>query len=210
MSDAPKEESGKKKGGKLPIILAVVLMVGGGGFFMTKKNGKHEKPKIKEAKEEILLPDEYINNMADGRTYVRVKLGLKTVDGFKAEEVMSHDAEISDAINTILKTTDPKEIVTEKQVKTLKIRICAALNTILENADPEKSKKDESDKEADSEEKDSKTKKEKGDEADNSDSGDTKETAKKPKLPTVEDLPEGWDSKKGPILKVFFKALATQ
>ena len=141
MSDAPKEESGKKKGGKLPIILAVVLMVGGGGFFMTKKNGKHEKPKIKEAKEEILLPDEYINNMADGRTYVRVKLGLKTVDGFKAEEVMSHDAEISDAINTILKTTDPKEIVTEKQVKTLKIRICAALNTILENADPEKSKR---------------------------------------------------------------------
>ena len=208
MSDAPKEEAaGKKKGGKLPIILALVLMVGGGGFFMMKKNGgPKEKPKTKLAKEEVLLSDEYIVNMADGRTYVRAKIGLKTKEGFKAEEIISHDAEISDAVISILKTTSPNDIVTEPQVKKLKMRIAAALNKIFKEAEPEHDKEEESD---------SKKKKKKGDEEEEGD----KEHSKSKKAKKDEDshgdeeeveIPEGWDSAEGPVLKIFFKSLATQ
>ena len=205
MSDAPKEEgSAKKKGGKLPIILALVLMLGGGGFFMMKKGGHKEKPKIKLAKEEILLPDEYIVNMADGRTYVRAKIGLKAKDGFKGEEVTSHDAEISDAINSILKTTDPNQIVTEEQVRKLKIRIATAINKIFEESEP-----------AEDEDADSKDKKKKKKSEDDSDDSETKHSKKEKKSEEdssdeAEEIPDGWDSAKGPILKVFFKSLATQ
>ena len=132
MSEEVVEEAApKKKGSKLPIILAVVLMLGGGGFFMSKKGGKPAKVEIKLGKEEILLPDEFIVNMLDGHTYVRAKIGLKGTDKLKGEEVIAHNAEISDVINSILKTTSPDELVTEVQVKKLKIRIAAALNKIF-------------------------------------------------------------------------------
>lgn len=167
---------------------------------MMKKNGGHkEKPAIKLAKEEILLADEYIVNMADGRTYVRAKIGLKTIDGFKAEEVASHDAEISDAILSILKTTSPSEIVTEEQVHKLKIKIAARLNKIFKEAEPEKEKE----KEAES---DSKKEKKKSDEEDDSKS----KKSKKEDEAAEPEIPDGWDSADGPVLKIFFKALATQ
>ncbi|MBS1728346.1 MAG: flagellar basal body-associated FliL family protein [Armatimonadetes bacterium] len=206
MSEAKEDAAPKKKGGKMPIILALVLMLGGGGFFMMKKGGKHEKPKIKLAKEEILLDDEFIVNMADNRTYVRAKIGLKAKDGFKAEEIVSHSAEVSDAINSILRTTKPEQIVTEEQIHTLKVRIATALNKIFKA-----SEEDATDEESDS--KDDKKKKKSSDDEQTDDksskskkdSKDEEDTSSDP-----EELPDGWDSAKGPILKVFFKALATQ
>jgi flagellar basal body-associated protein FliL len=131
MADSEKE-SGKKKGGKLPIILAIVLMLSGGGFFMMKggKNAKKE-PEIKLSKEEILLPDEFIVNLADGKTFVRAKVGLRTKDGVLAEEVTKHDAEISDAINLVLKNTKVEETITEKHIKKIKMLIADKVNGIL-------------------------------------------------------------------------------
>ena len=203
MSEEVKDEAPKKKGGKLPIIIALVLMLAGGGFFMKKKGAKPVKPEIKLGKEEILLPDEFIVNMFDGQTYVRAKIGLRAKEGFKAEEVTSHNAEISDVILTILKTTNSDEIKTEVQTKKLKIRIAAALNKIFEEAEPKKdgAKKDEAAK--DGKPADESTKK---DEASNDEPNSDKKKAKEPE----KKIPEGWDSADGPILKVFFKALATQ
>jgi flagellar basal body-associated protein FliL len=202
MSEEPKEEGAKKKGSKLPIIMALVLMLGGGGFFMMKKGGKAEKPAVKLGKEEILLPDEFIVNMLDGRTYVRAKIGLRAKDGFKAEEAISHNAEICDVINSILKTTKPDEVVTEVQVKKLKFRIATALNKIFKEDEPKEA--DKSDKKKD--------KKKSSDESSNKDesSSDTKNKDNKVDEGADKEIPEGWDSAEGPILKVFFKALATQ
>ena len=203
MSEEVKDEAPKKKGGKMPIIIALALMLGGGGFFMMKKGGKAVKPEIKLGKEEILLPDEFIVNMFDGQTYVRAKIGLRAKEGFKAEEVTSHNAEISDVILTILKTTKSDEIITEAQTKKLKSRIAAALNKIFEEAEPKKdgAKKDEAAKDSKSAD-ESSNKDESSNEEPKSDKKKPKESEKK--------IPEGWDSADGPILKVFFKALATQ
>lgn len=202
MSEAAKEDAPKKKGGKLPIILALVLMLGGGGFFMMKKGGgKKEKPAVKLAKEEILLPDEFIVNMVDGRTYVRAKIGLRAKEGFKAEEVTGHDSEISDAIISILKTTRPDDTVTEPQVKKLKMRIAAALNKIFAEAD-------EHEEESDSKKK--KKKKKTSDHGEEDSGHDAKSKSSEEDEEEPPEIPEGWDSAEGPILKVFFKALATQ
>ncbi|HLO99924.1 MAG TPA: flagellar basal body-associated FliL family protein [Fimbriimonas sp.] len=211
MSEAPKEEgTPKKKGGKLPIIIAVVLMLGGGGFFMTKKKGgKVEKPAVKLAKEEIVLPDEFIVNMSDGQTYVRAKIGLRGKDGFKAESVTAHDSEVSDAIITILKSAKPQETATPKGVKGLKLKIAAALNKIFieeeKAAHPDEGHDDEKDK------KKKKKKKKKSDEEsdEHGSSGHDEESDEEEEEEELE-IPDGWDSAEGPILKVFFKSLATQ
>jgi flagellar basal body-associated protein FliL len=205
MSEEVKEDAPKKKGGKLPIILALVVLIGGGGFFMMKKGKGPEKTEVKLGKEEILLPDEFIVNMLDGRTYVRAKIALKGGEKFKAEEVEHHNAEICDAINSILKNTKPEEVVTEQQVKKLKIRVAAALNKIF-HANEEHKKEAGKDGE-----------KKKDEKSDNSEktghetsADETEKDAEhgKPKRP--EKIPNDWDSAEGPIYKVFFKALATQ
>lgn len=177
------DEAPKKKGGKLPIIIAVVAMLGGGGFFMMK--GKKEDKKVEAevalAEAEVLLPDEFIVNMVDRDTFIRAKIGFKTVKDFKPEEVAKHDAEISDAIIGILKTTKPDETTTTKHITKLKRRVAAALNKILEmdHGLPKKKKKKKDEDEHDV-------------------------------LVDEEEIPEGWDSVEGPVLKVFFKVLTTQ
>jgi flagellar basal body-associated protein FliL len=181
----------KKKGGKLPIIIAVVMMVAGGGFFMMK-GGKDtkKKPAIKISKEEVVLPDEFIVNLADGRTFARAKVGLRPKDGVKAEDITKHDAEISDAINLVLKSTRPEDTVTEAHIKKIKRAIAEKINKILEV------------KEEHPEEEKSSSKKKKG------------KAHKEEKEEEEEvEIPEGgedWDSYTGPILKVFFKSFATQ
>jgi flagellar basal body-associated protein FliL len=204
MSEEVKEDAPKKKGGKMPIIIALVLMLGGGGFFMMKKGKKPEKVEIKLAKEEVLIPDEFIVNMLDGRTYVRAKIALKGGEKFKAEEVEHHNGEICDAINSILKTTKPDEVITEEQVKKLKRRIAASLNKIFKEDEPKK----EGEKKEDSKKGDKSA-----DESSNSEkdaSADSEGDTGKDKKKKDEKFPHDWDSAEGPVFKVFFKTLATQ
>ena len=205
MSEEVKEEGAKKKGGKLPIILAVVLVLGGGGFFMSKKGAKKEKPEIKMGKEEILLADEFIVNMSDGHTYVRAKIALQAKEGFKAEEAVAHNGEICDVINRILKTTKSDEVGDEVHIKKLKERICLALNKIFKQYEPKEEAKEDKKEEK-------KDKKKSDDESSKKDetSSDEKKSDKKKDEESDKEIPEGWDSAEGPILKVFFKALATQ
>lgn len=195
-------EGGKKKGGKLPIILALVLVLGGGGFFMMKGKGKEKKkePEIKLGKVELEMKDEFTVNLADGTTYARFKVGFLPKDGFKAEEFEHHSGEVADAIIAVIKTTDQKETLTETHLKAIKKRIAAKLNKIfVEEKHDEEPAEDEKDKK----------KKKKGE--DEEDSHAKKKKSSHDEEPAEEDeIPEGWDSAKGPILKVFFKAFATQ
>ncbi|MEI7984688.1 MAG: flagellar basal body-associated FliL family protein [Armatimonadota bacterium] len=205
MYEEVKDDAPKKKGGKLPIILALVVLVGGGGFFMMKKGKKPEKTEVKLAKEEILLPDEFIVNMLDGRTYVRAKIALKGGEKFKAEEVERHNAEVCDAINSILKNTKPEDVVTESQVKKLKIRVAAALNKIFKESEEHKKEEGKDGEKKKDEKSDSSEKSDHESSSDESEKDSEKGKSKKP-----EKIPNDWDSAEGPIYKVFFKALATQ
>ncbi len=194
-------EGGKKKGGKLPIILALVLVLGGGGFFMMKGKGKGKpkEPEIKLGKVELELKDEFTVNLADGTTYARFKVGFLPKDGFKAEEFDHHIGEVSDAIISVIKTTKQPETLTEAHLKVIKLRIAAKLNKIfVEEKHEEEPKEDE---------KDSKKKKKKGEDEETDSHG---KKAKHEEPAEEDEIPEGWDSAKGPILKVFFKAFATQ
>lgn len=169
---------------------------------MMKKGKKPEKTEVKLGKEEIPIPDEFIVNMLDGRTYVRAKIAIKGGEKFKAEAVEHHNAEICDAINSILKNTRPEEVVTEAQVKKLKIRVAAALNKIFkENEEKKDEKHEEVKKEGDK-------KDEKSDKEHSKDESEKDGEHAAPKKP--EKIPNDWDSAEGPIYKVFFKSLATQ
>ena len=123
------DDAPKKKGGKLPIIIALVAVLGGGGFFMTtgKKDAK-KKPEIALGKVEVLLPDEFIVNMADGQTYIRAKVALLPKEGFIAEDLKAHDAQLSDIVIRILKSTSPRDVVTDLQITKLKRKIAFEIN----------------------------------------------------------------------------------
>jgi flagellar basal body-associated protein FliL len=123
------DDAPKKKGGKLPIIIALVAVLGGGGFFMTKgKKDAKKEPEIALGKVEVLLPDEFIVNMADGQTYIRAKVALLPKEGFVAEDLKAHDAQLSDIIIRILKSTSPRDVVTDLQITKLKRRIASEIN----------------------------------------------------------------------------------
>ena len=185
------DDAPKKKGGKLPIIIALVAVLGGGGFFMTKgKKDAKKEPEIALGKVEVLLPDEFIVNMADGQTYIRAKVALLPKEGFVAEDLKAHDAQLSDIVIRILKSTSPRDVVTDLQITKLKRKIATEINKALH----EYSHEEPSKKETTKKKKKKLTPEEEAEEA----------------AAAEEEIPEGWDSAEGPILKVFFKTLATQ
>jgi flagellar basal body-associated protein FliL len=195
-------EGGKKKGGKLPIILALVLVLGGGGFFMMKGKGKEKKkePEIKLAKVELEMKDEFTINLSDGMTYARFKVAFLPKDGFQAATFDAHAGEVADAVITVIKTTKKEETLTEAHLTALRMRIAAKINKIFKEEKHEE-EEEESDKD--------KKKKKKSDEDEDS-HGKKKKSSHDEEPAEEEEIPEGWHSAKGPILKVFFKAFATQ
>jgi flagellar basal body-associated protein FliL len=195
-------EGGKKKGGKLPIILALVLVLGGGGFFMMKGKGKEKKkePEIKLAKVELEMKDEFTINLSDGMTYARFKVAFLPKDGFAAATFDAHAGEVADAVITVIKSTKKEETLTETHLTAMKIKIAAKLNKIFKEEKHEE-EEEESDKD--------KKKKKKSDEDEDS-HGKKKKSSHDEEPAEEEEIPEGWHSAKGPILKVFFKAFATQ
>jgi hypothetical protein len=106
-----------------------------------------------------------------------------------------------DAINNILKNTKPDDVITEVQVKKLKIRIAAALNKIFKASEEPKKEGDKDKKEDSKKDEKSSDEPSKKDSEPDSESGSKKKEAK---------IPNDWDSAEGPIYQVFFKTLATQ
>ena len=204
---AEKKEEGaegvKKKGKKLPVILGLVLILGGGGFFMMKGKGKDQKkePEIKLAKVEIELKDEFTINLSDGMTYARFKVAFLPKEGFQTATFDAHAGEVADAVITVIKSTKKDETLTEAHLTAMKLKIAAKLNKIFKEEE-HKEEEPESDK-------DKKTMK-KGDEGEVDSHGKKKKSSQGEEPAKKEEIPEGWHSAKGPILKVFFKAFATQ
>ncbi len=198
-------EGGKKKGGKLPIILALVLVLGGGGFFMMKGKGKEKKkePEIKLAKAELEMKDEFTINLADGMTYARFKVAFLPKEGFQAATFDAHAGEVADAVLTVIKSTEKDKTLTEAHLTAIKLKIAAKLNKIFKEEKHDEEEEEDSDK---------KKKKKKGDDEEEDSHGKKKKSShdEEPDEEDEEEIPEGWHSAKGPILKVFFKSFATQ
>lgn len=184
MSEKAADEPKKK--GKLPVVLILAIVLGAGGFFGMKMRGgdaKKEEPKI-ELGPIVEIKDEFLTNMADRTSYVRTKISLQFRKDFKAEHLEEEMAAIQDVINMQLQATSPKDVSTPAGMRHLKESLATSINKLLKENEP-KEEKDE----------DSKKKKKKKSEDD--EDGEV-------------EIPEGWDSAEGPVLKVLFVSFATQ
>lgn len=183
------EDAPKKKGGKLPILIALIVVIAGGGFFgMQKMNGgkTEEKPKIELG--EIVTTKEFLCNLSDPSTYVRTELAFQMAKGYDAKHFTDIEPAVRDTVNIILGSKSQAEISSAAGKDSLKKEIAAAVNEILLAGHEEEDKKDEHPAE---------------------------EGEPKPEEPAVEnhepvEIPKGWDSGEGPVLRVFFTSFATQ
>lgn len=193
MSEQAKEApEGKKKKGKLPIIIVLALVLGGGGFFgmKMKGGGKKKEPEIKLGAV-VEIKDEFLTNMAERNSYVRTKISIQLKDGFDKAKVEHDLAPIQDVINMKLQATSIRSVASLHGLRKLKHEIAAELNKLL----AEHEKKEEP---AEDEEKDKKKSKKK------------KKHDEDEEEPEEVEIPEGWDSAEGPVLKILFVSWATQ
>lgn len=187
------EDAPKKKGGKLPILIALIVVIAGGGFFgMQKmKGGKvEEKPKIELG--EIVTTKEFLCNLEDPSTYVKTELAFQMAKGYDAHHFTDLEPAVRDAVNIILGSKSQEEISTAEGKAALKKEIAAAVNEILHSGHEEEEKKEEP-----------------------AEASAEKEGEHKDEAPTEEkhepvEIPKGWDSGEGPVLRVFFTSFATQ
>jgi flagellar protein FliL len=194
MSEQAKEAPEKKKKGKLPMIVILAVVLGGGGFFGMKMRGGKAPKKEPEIKlgHVVEIKDEFLINMAERSTYVRAKISLQFKEGFDAAKLEAEMAPLQDAINMKLQSTSVRSVATLDGMRKLKRDIAADLNKLLSAHDEKKDEDKGKDKDKEHDEDEDKDKK-----------GKHKED--KPGK-----IPEGWDSAKGPVLKVLFISFATQ
>jgi flagellar basal body-associated protein FliL len=189
MSEQAKEAApeGKKKKGKLPMIIILAVVLGGGGFFGMKMRGGGPKkePEIKLGAV-VEIKDEFLTNMAERNSYVRAKISLQLKDGFEATKLEKDLAPIQDAINMKFQATSVRSVATLDGMRKLKKELAAEINKLL--AEHEEKKEEKSGEKSDK---------------------DSKKDKKEHKEEKAE-VPDGWDSAKGPVLKVLFVSWATQ
>lgn len=194
MSEQAKEAApeGKKKKGKLPMIIILAVVLGGGGFFgmKMKGGGPKKEPEIKLGAV-VEIKDEFLTNMAERDSYVRTKISLQLSDQAKKDKVEHDLAPIQDAINMKLQATSVRSVSTLEGMRKLKRELAAEINKLL--AEHEEKKEDDKKEKAEGEE-------------DKKDKKDKKEHKEEKKI----EIPAGWDSAKGPVLKVLFVSWATQ
>lgn len=187
MSEQAKEApEGKKKKGKLPLIIILAVVLGGGGFFGMKMRGSGEvkEPEIKLGPV-LEIKDEFLTNMAERNSYVRTKMSLQFVDSFKVADLKDL-APIQDVINMKLQATSVQSVSTLDGLRKLKRELAAELNKLLAKPDENHGKA--------------------GAKHEDKPKADDKKVTKEAKP----EIPAGWDSAKGPVLKVLFVSFATQ
>lgn len=180
MSEEAKQAPKKK--GKLPLILILALVLGGGGFFGMKMRGGPEKPKGPELAPKIVVLPEIVADMSDG-AYVKTEVGVqldKAFDPKKFEEAMPL---VRQAANDTLRFKTRRDVRTLDGMRRLRREVAAAMNKVL-SADEVEHGKDDKGKEG-------------------------KEGKKREKEEPAE-IPEGWDSAEGPVLRIVFQSFATQ
>jgi flagellar basal body-associated protein FliL len=209
MSEAAEAAPAKKKG-KLPVIIALVVLLFGGGFFGMKMKGgdkKKEVPKIElgEGDSAVIEMEEKLYNLADKQTFLRVTLALHLKKGFDASHLTKDvSAAVDDAVLGVLSTKLPQDFFGIANQTKLKRELAWAVNAQLRHHDKELMEAEKAEKEA--AEKAAKKKKKKGEEEHAEEEGHHNEAFD----PAFEPEDPTWDSDEGPVLKVYFKALAIQ
>lgn len=196
MSEQAKEApEGKKKKGKMPLIIIAVLLAGG-GFFGMKMKGGGEKKKEPEVKLGAIveIKDEFLTNMAERTSYVRTKISLQVKDGFDGKGLEKEMAAIQDVINMRLQSTSVRSVSTLEGLRKLKKDMAIDINKLLAEA-MKKDKKESEDEDSDKKKKKKKKKKHEDEEEDEEE---------------APEIPPGWDSAEGPVLKILFVSFATQ
>ncbi|MBS1719365.1 MAG: flagellar basal body-associated FliL family protein [Armatimonadetes bacterium] len=189
MSEA--KEAAPKKKGKLPIILVLVLVLGGGGFFMMKgKGAKKAEPKIPKLGPIVDIKEEFLVNLRDGSaSYLRTSVSLQFAEGFGAEALTKNMSAVQGLITLRLRSKSLSEIRTVEGTRKLQHEIAEDINGMLDSSEE---KHDEGGKD------------EKG-------KGEHKNEVPFDKQPKMKlEVPEDWDSEKGPCLKVIFRQFVTQ
>jgi len=187
-----------KKKGKLPVVIILAVVLGAGGFFGMKMRGGGEKKKEPEIKlgPTAEIKDEFLTNMAERSSYVRAKISLQVKDGFDPKKIEEDMPGIQDAINMKLQATSLKDVASLDGMRKLKKELAASINKILNEHPADDKDKDSKDDSSDKKDKDKKDKE--------------KDKKAKDDSSSYDEIPEGWDSAKGPVLKVLFVSFATQ
>jgi flagellar basal body-associated protein FliL len=199
--DAEEQEPKKKKKGKLPVILVLALLLGAGGFFGMKMRGGEAKD-VERVVElgEIEQLDEFLVNLSDPNVYVRTDIALHFAKDFDRTQLPPLMPPIRDAINLKLKSTSLAQVSKAEGMLRLKAEIAGVINVVLLEAAEAGKKTKKEEPAAASEGKLT---------PDPRDAKDPKEPAPPPE-PEADKIPDGWDSAKGPVLKVYFVNFATQ
>lgn len=225
MSEAKSEGKGKgkKKGGKLPIILVAVLVLAGGGFFMSSKGKKEEKPKEPKLQlgEVVTVPDEILVNVGgDSRTFLACKIAFQLRQPDK--DVKDDHVSIADpaggeggghggggdatysivrnAVYDVLMSKKIDDLTKPDGMKYLKREIALAVNHAVHHEDPEKPEEDPKAKW----EKEKKAK----EEGSHDEGGHGSDHGEEIDHEWLDEL--GFDSDKGPVLKVLFTEFVWQ
>lgn len=117
----------------MPMIAALVAVVAGGGFFAMKGQGSNTQ----EVEPEIALGTtepmgEFLVNLADGRTYLRVTVSVQFADHFDvAYKMVDSQAAVQDAIVMTLSSRTLEEIRTLDGKQQLKWKLAHEINRAL-------------------------------------------------------------------------------
>jgi flagellar protein FliL len=201
MSEAANEapEQKKKKKGKLPVIVVLALVLAGGGFFMMKGKGPEEEPKV-ELGEIVTLTPEFLINLNGNTTYLRTDIAIQLEKGYDAKKLEEHMPALRDAFISTLSSKTNDQVRTLAGKQKLKAELAAAANRVLPPLEDKKKKKTAEEPPAEPKEAAPKEGQKPA----------AKKDGAKEKAPPKEEIPEGWDSAKGPVLKVFFTSFTTQ
>lgn len=188
--EAPKVE--RKKSSKLLVIILLAVVLGGGGFFgfkvMNAGSAKEKGPLKVGSTVEL---QEFLVNLADGKTFLKAGIALGIAEGMKFGHGgdghgggTAEPPEVRDAIIMILTSKQPSDLATTEGKEQLKREIILSLNRLLnhhsEHPKPEE-KPDSSDKPTES-----------------------------PQQETEGNKVSEEEPNRGPVLEVYFTSFATQ
>ncbi len=192
MSEEEKAPKPEKKSNKLIVIVLLAILLCGGGFFGFKvmNAGKKGAPAKLKVGSTVQL-EEFLVNLADGKTFLKAGIALGIADGMKFGEGgdgkgkgAAELPEVRDAIIIILTAKQPSDLSTTEGKERLKREIVVRLNELLNPAGhaprPEE-KPNSADKPTDS------------------------PSQEEPGAEVSEEEPN-----RGPVLEVYFTSFATQ
>ncbi|TDX51922.1 flagellar basal body-associated FliL family protein [Orenia marismortui] len=129
--------SDEKKGLNLIIVvvLTVLLATGSSYFMFTKLGGmNNNKEEVNKASKELgptTSIGEFLVNLADGRRFIKVNITLEVSNDEVVSEIGERTPQVRDAIISILRNKDTKNINSNDGVRKLRMEIMDQINQNL-------------------------------------------------------------------------------